>query len=86
MRMNLDAQEDDLVSIFLLKKLREYQNVHEDNHESIIHLKSTRELHVDLEDDLKNNLDVDPPLNLMLHANLHRLTRNAHQPHEDHLN
>jgi hypothetical protein len=43
-----------------------------------------RELHVDLEDDLKNNLDLDPHLNLMLDANLHPLARNVHQLYEDH--
>jgi hypothetical protein len=43
-----------------------------------------RELHVNLEDDLKNNLDLDPYLDLMLDANLHPLTRNIHQLHKDH--
>jgi hypothetical protein len=44
-----------------------------------------RELHVDLEDDLKNNLDLDSHLDLVLNANLHPLTQNVHQLHEDHL-
>jgi hypothetical protein len=36
MSMHLDVLEDNPVSILLLKKLREYQNVYEDNHESIL--------------------------------------------------
>jgi hypothetical protein len=44
-----------------------------------------RELHVNQEDDLENNLDLDPHLNLVLDANLHLLTTNLHQPHKDYL-
>jgi hypothetical protein len=36
MSMHLDVLEDYPVSILLTKKLREYQNVHEDDHESIL--------------------------------------------------
>jgi hypothetical protein len=74
MRMHLNVLEDDPVSILLLKKLREYQNVHEDDHESILCLQQMRELH-DLEDDLENNLYLNPHLDLMLDANLHPLNR-----------
>jgi hypothetical protein len=48
MRMHLNVQEDDLVSMLLLKKLREDQNIHEDNHKSILWLQSMRKFHIDL--------------------------------------
>jgi hypothetical protein len=36
MRMHLNVLEDNPVSILLLKKLRKYQNIHKEDHKSIL--------------------------------------------------
>jgi hypothetical protein len=85
MIMHLNIQENDLASILLLKRLREYQSVHEDDQHPLPPV--NEELHVNQPvDNLENNLNLDPHLNLMLGANLNLLTQNVHQLHKDHLN
>jgi hypothetical protein len=78
LRMHHVDLEEDPESIHYLQKLRELHDDRVEDLGSIHCLKNLRELHVDLEDDLENNLDLDPNLDVELDANIQ--LNNLHVP------